>query len=76
MLFGEPGRKERESIRILVQMNADGIILMTNNEEVEQDVKASAIPVVCLKNGSCPEAAALPVFRLIRVSRENWRRNI
>lgn len=40
--------KERESIRILVQMNADGIILMTNNEEVEQDVKASAIPVVLL----------------------------
>lgn len=41
-------QKERENIHMLGQMNADGIILMTNNEEVEQDGKESGIPVVLL----------------------------
>lgn len=38
--------KERESIRMLSRMNADGIILMTNNEEIEEEVERCGIPVV------------------------------
>lgn len=40
--------KERESIRMLSSMNADGIILMTNHEEVEDTVEACDLPVVVL----------------------------
>ena len=38
--------KEKESIRMLSRMNADGIILMTNNEEIDAEVKDCGIPVV------------------------------
>lgn len=40
--------KERESIRMLSSMNADGIILMTNNEEVEENISQCSIPIVLL----------------------------
>ena len=38
--------KEKESIRMLSRMNADGIILMTNNEEIDAEIKDCGIPVV------------------------------
>lgn len=38
--------KERESIRVLESMNAEGIILMTNNEEIQEEVDRCSIPVV------------------------------
>ena len=40
--------KEKESIRMLSRMNADGIILMTNNEEIDAEVKDCGIPVVAV----------------------------
>lgn len=40
--------KERDSIRMLSSMNADGIILMTNHQEVEDEVEACELPVVVL----------------------------
>ena len=40
--------KEKESIRMLSRMNADGIILMTNNEEIDAEIKACSIPVVAV----------------------------
>ena len=38
--------KEKESIRMLSRMNADGIILMTNNEEIDAEVEKCDIPLV------------------------------
>lgn len=38
--------KEKESIRMLTRMNADGIILMTNHEEIDAEVENCGIPVV------------------------------
>lgn len=40
--------KERENIRMLSRMNADGIILMTNNEEIREEIDQCNIPVVVL----------------------------
>lgn len=40
--------KEKANIRMLTQMNADGIILMTNNEEIQKEIDKCGIPVVVL----------------------------
>lgn len=40
--------KEIESIRILSRMNADGLVLMTNNEEVTEEIEKCPMPVVVL----------------------------
>lgn len=40
--------KEKANIRMLTQMNADGIILMTNNEEIQSEIDKCKIPVVVL----------------------------
>lgn len=40
--------KEKDNIQMLVQMNADGIILMTSDEEVQNEVEKCEIPVVIL----------------------------
>lgn len=40
--------KEKANIQMLTRMNADGIILMTNNEEIQSEIDKCKIPVVIL----------------------------
>lgn len=40
--------KEIENIKMLCSMNADGIILMTNNEEIQNEIEECKIPVILL----------------------------
>lgn len=40
--------KEKNNIDLLVRMNADGIILLTNEEEMFDQIKSAKIPVVVL----------------------------
>lgn len=40
--------KEIENIRMLSRMNADGLVLMTNNEEVREEIENCPMPVVVL----------------------------
>lgn len=40
--------KEKANIQMLTRMNADGIILMTNNEEIQSEIDKCKIPVVVL----------------------------
>lgn len=40
--------KEIENIHMLRSMNADGIILMTNNEEIQTEIEQCKIPVILL----------------------------
>ncbi len=43
---GDDGEKEKNILQILTAMNADGIILATSSEEVDEYIKNSRIPVV------------------------------
>lgn len=40
--------KEKANIKMLARMNADGIILMTNNEEIREEIETCNMPVVVL----------------------------
>lgn len=45
---GNNAEKELDNIRVLEQLHADGMIFMTSNEKVWQEVKKSQLPVVVI----------------------------
>lgn len=45
---GENKEKEKDNIQMLTRMNADGIILMTTNEDIQADIEKCRIPVIVL----------------------------
>lgn len=43
--------KEIANIRVMTQLHADGIVLMTNNEQVQEEIQNCRLPIVILDRG-------------------------